>query len=157
MKKTRVIGLGNTILTDDGVGCYVAREVRARLADRLGPDLDVVETEVAGLTMMELMTDWERVILVDAIQFNDTEPGTVVQIDPMDLRTSLRLRSVHDIDLPTVLQMGPMYGFSMPDEVIIFGIQGEDTLTLGEKLTPTIAAVMPDVVERVLVLVDQEG
>jgi hypothetical protein len=53
--------------------------------------------------------------------------------------------------------MGPMYGFSMPDEVIIFGIQGEDTLTLGERLTPTIAAVMPDVVERVLSLVDQEG
>ena len=63
---------------------------------------------------MELLTGWQRVILIDSIQFDNLEPGTVVGIDPQDLRTSLRLRSVHEIDLPTVLALGRKLGLPIP-------------------------------------------
>jgi len=53
-----------------------------------------VETEVGGFALMELISGWERVILVDSIQFDKVEPGTVIRIKPEDLHTSLRLRSV---------------------------------------------------------------
>ncbi len=71
-----------------------------------GSNVDIVETEVGGFSLMELMAGWKRIILVDSIQFDGLEPGTVVQIDAGDLHTSLRLRSVHDIDLPTALELG---------------------------------------------------
>jgi hydrogenase maturation protease len=133
---TRIIGLGNSILTDDGVGIYAARELRRCLEEaRVDASVDVVETEVGGFALMELMTGWPHIILIDSIQFDGLEPGTVVRIQPEDLHTSLRLRSVHDIDLPTVLELGRRLGLSMPTTIAVFGIQAQDTLTLGESLT----------------------
>jgi hydrogenase maturation protease len=148
---TRIIGIGNTILSDDGVGIYAAREVRRRLlAEDCLVQADVVESEVGGFALMELMAGWRRVILVDSIQFDDLSPGSVIRIEPQDLRTSLKLRSVHEIDLPTALELGRRLGFEMPREVIIFGIQAEDAWTLGESLTDAGTRGMREAVERIL-------
>ncbi len=148
---TRVIGLGNTILTDDGVGVYAAREVRRRLDGTPAAErVDVVETEAAGLSLLDLVAGWDRIVLIDCIQFDGVEPGTVVAIDPADLRTSLRLRSVHEVDLPAVLELGERLGFAMPREVRIYGIQAADALTLGETLTPPVGSGMRRAVDLVL-------
>ena len=144
--KTRIIGLGNTILTDDGVGVYAARELQKRLGDAV----DIIETETAGFSLMELLTGWDRVILIDSIQFDDLAPGTVVRIDPQDLRTSLRLRSVHEIDLPTVLALGRRLGLPMPQHVRIVAIQAEDALTVGESLTPAVERGMNEAIALIL-------
>jgi hydrogenase maturation protease len=155
---TRIIGLGNTILSDDGAGIYAVREIGRRLAQAGRSDAaDIVETEVAGLSLMELITGWKRIILVDSIQFDGIEPGTVIRLDPNDLRTSLRLRSVHDADLPTILALGRKIRLEMPEEVIIFGIQAEDPFTLGECLTPAVERGTAGLVEGVLALFHLEG
>jgi hydrogenase maturation protease len=99
---------------------------------------------------MELIVGWPHIILVDAIQFEGLIPGTVVRIQPEDLHTSLRLRSVHDIDLPTVLELGRKLGLAMPEEISIFGIQAEDALTLGERLTDSAQRGMKEVVALIL-------
>ncbi len=147
----RIIGLGNSILRDDGVGIYAAREVRRRLADE-GYDsgIDIVESEVAGFALMELMAGWKQVILIDSIQFDDLRPGTVVRINPDDLHTSLRIRSVHDINLPTALELGRKLGLEMPAELTIFGIQAKDALTFGESLTDAAERGMHEAVDLVL-------
>jgi hydrogenase maturation protease len=149
--KTRIIGLGNPILTDDGVGIYAVREI-GRCLQKVGleADIDIVEAEVGGFALMELMAGWKRVILVDSIQFDRLSPGTVVRIEPEDLHTSLRLRSVHDINLPTALELGRRLGLEMPDKLIIFGIQAEDPFTLGESLTPAAEKGLREAVARVL-------
>ncbi len=149
--KTRIIGLGNTLLTDDGVGVYVARQISRRLSENGLRDVaDVVETEVAGFALMELIAGWERVILVDSIQFDGVAPGTVVRLEPQDLHTSLRIRSVHEIDLPTVLELGHKLGLDIPRHVTVFGIQAEDACTFGEHLTVSCAAGAAAAVDRVL-------
>lgn len=148
---TRIIGLGNSILTDDGVGIYAVREVSRRLAEAGIVDaIDIVESEVAGFALMELMTGWKRVILVDSIQFDDVAPGTVIKIQPDDLRTSLRIRSVHEIDLPTLVAFGRKLGIPMPETITIIGIQAEDALTLGETLTESAQRGMMKAVDLVL-------
>lgn len=148
---TRIIGLGNSILTDDGVGIHAVREIRNCLV-KTGPctNVDIVETEVAGFSLMELIAGWDRIILVDSIQFDGLEPGTVVQIHPGDLHTSLRLRSVHDIDLPTVLELGRRLGLPMPEDISVIGIQAKDALTFGESLTPEAARGLKEAVNMIL-------
>ena len=147
----RIIGLGNSILTDDGVGIYAVREVSRRLAEAGIVDaVDIVESEVAGFALMELMTGWKRVILVDSIQFDDVVPGTVIKIQPDDLRTSLRIRSVHEIDLPTLVAFGRKLGIPMPETITIIGIQAEDALTLGETLTEAAQRGMMAAVDLIL-------
>jgi len=149
--KTRIIGLGNSILSDDGVGIYAAREVRRRLAEAgRSADADIVESEVAGFALMELMAGWEKIILLDSIQFEGLQPGTVIRIEPEDLHTSLRLRSVHDIDLPTAVELGRRMGLDMPARLTIFGIQAQDALTLGESLTEAAERGLKETVELVL-------
>lgn len=149
--RTRVIGLGNTLLTDDGVGVYVAREVARRLEeDGREKVADIVESEVAGFGLMELIAGWERIILIDSIQFAGMVPGTVVRLDPRDLHTSLRIRSVHEIDLPTVLELGHRIGLDMPRHVTVLGIQAEDACTFGECLTAAGAKGLETAAELVL-------
>lgn len=148
--RTLVIGLGNSILTDDGVGIAAARALRARLAHALGDDLAVVETEVGGFGLIETMAGWERVYLIDAVAFDGVPAGTLLRIDPGDLRTSLRIRSVHEIDLPTALELGRRLGLAMPRSLAIIAVQAQDCLTLGERLTPAVAAGCENAVEMVL-------
>jgi hydrogenase maturation protease len=148
---TRIIGLGNSILTDDGAGIYAAREVARRLADAgLHTGIDILESEVAGFDLMEMMAGWEQIILIDSIQFDGLKPGTVIRIEPEDLRTSLRIRSVHQIDLPTVLELGRRMGLEMPANLTIFGIQVEDPFTFGETLTDAAERGMNEAVDLVL-------
>ncbi len=148
---TRIIGLGNTLLTDDGAGIYVVREVARRMEEnRHHKDVSVVEAEVAGFGLMELMAGWKRVILVDSIQFRGVAPGKVLRLDPNDLHTSLRIRSVHEIDLPTVLELGRRLGLDMPQQVTIFGIQAGDASTFGEKLTADCASGAQAAIEMLL-------
>jgi hydrogenase maturation protease len=140
------------------VGIYAAREVRRRLAESgSAASVDVVETEVAGFALMELMEGWNRVILIDSVQFDQLGPGTVVRMDPGDLHTSLRLRSVHDIDLLTALELGRMLGLKMPDRITIFGIQTQDALTVGESLTDAAAQGMHEAVRLVLKEIRDSG
>ncbi len=149
--KTRIIGLGNTLLTDDGIGIYVAREVVRRLRNEgVDESVDVMESETAGFGLMDLIAGWERVILVDSIQFEGVPPGSVLRLDPQDLHTSLRIRSVHEIDLPTVLELGRRIGLDMPRCVAVFGIQAADCRTFGEGLTPAAAGALQKAADLVL-------
>jgi len=96
------------------------------------------------------MAGWNKVILLDSIQFAGLEPGAVVRIEPQDLHTSLRIRSVHDIDLPTVLELGRRLGIEMPAELAVFGIQAQDMLTFGETLTEPAERGLHTAVDLVL-------
>lgn len=148
---TRIIGLGNTILSDDGVGIYAVREVARLLAESGRSAIaDAIESEVAGFALMELMAGWEQVVLVDSVQFDDLAAGTVIRIEPADLHTSLRLRSVHEIDLPTVLELGHRLGLAMPRKITIFGIQVKDSLTLGESMTMVVQDGIRNLVVQIL-------
>jgi len=142
-KRTLVIGLGNPILTDDGAGIYAARAV----ADVLPPDadVDVIEVSCGGLTLMEAMIGYERVIVIDAF-FDFRQPlGSVRVFDAGHLASTLNTASTHDADLQTALRVGRLMNASLPeDEAIqIVGITARDVLTFGETPNPEIVAAIP--------------
>ena len=86
-----------------------------------------------------------------------SSPGPWSGSSRSDLRTSLRLRSVHEIDLPTVLALGRHLGLPMPEEVVIFGIQAEDACTFGESLTASVTSGMQKAVDLILAEVADSG
>lgn len=147
--KTRIIGLGNPILSDEAVGLHVARAMGPILEKR-APEIDIFESEIAGLKLMDEMNGWERVIIIDAIHQQDLAHGAVVRLSPDEELLSMRLRSVHEVDLPSALQLGETMGYEMPREVIIFGIQAKDEYTFGEDLTAPVAEAVPRVTEMIL-------
>ena len=137
--KTIVLGLGNTILSDDGAGIYVARATAALLSG----EADVREAELAGLDIIEILRGYDRAFIIDAILLDGEDPGTVFRMRPDDIRITPRLASFHDIDLVTALALGRRLEFHMPEEIVIFGVQAEDVLTLGERCTEAVARVIP--------------
>lgn len=143
--KTIVLGLGNTILSDDGIGIYAARALRGELEGIA----DVVEAELAGFDLIELLAGYGRAVIIDAIELENEKPGTVFRLAPDDLRITPRLASFHDIDIVTALELGRRLGLEMPSEVVIYAVQVEDTLTLKEGCTPGVEAVIPGLVAEI--------
>jgi hydrogenase maturation protease len=149
LMNTLVLGLGNPILTDDGVGIYVVREVTARC----GQDgVAFAEASVGGLRLLDTIAGYERLIIVDAIQTRDGRPGDVYRLHPNDLRVSLHSGSTHDLSLPGALALGRGIGMVLPadKDIVIFAIEVEDVLTFGEECMPVVAAAIPGAVEIVL-------
>ena len=147
--KTLVVGLGNPILTDDGVGIYVVRAVAAQ-CQRDG--VVFAEASVGGLRLLDTIIGYERVILVDAIQTRDGKPGDIHHLHPNALRASLHSGSTHDLSLPGALALGRGMGLMLPDDdsLIIIAIEANDVLTFGEGCTSAVAAAIPRAVEAVL-------
>ena len=151
--KTLVLGLGNPILTDDGVGIYVVRALAGNHRGLpLRDDVAFAEASVGGLRLLDAIAGYERVVMVDAIQTPDGEPGEVYRLCPSDLRASLHSGSTHDLSLPGALALGRGLGMRLPDDedIVIIAVEVEDVLTFGEACTPRVQAAIPQAVQMVL-------
>jgi hydrogenase maturation protease len=139
--KALVIGLGNPILTDDGVGVHVARAVR----ERLPVGVDVIELSVGGLSLMESMVGYDRVVLIDAIMTHDGAPAGVYTLSLDNLPGTLNTSSAHDTNLATALKTGRRLGARLPDDdkITIVAIEAADVVTFGEQCTSAVQAAIP--------------
>jgi len=146
--KTLVLGLGNPLLTDDGVGLRVARELRSRLTGR--PDVVVEEDYWGGLRLMERMVGYDRSIVIDAVCGGDT-PGTIRCLHVQEMPTQ-HTASAHDATLSTALRFGHRVGAALPDldDVLIVAVEAADVTSFGEECTPQVDAAIPRAVETVL-------
>jgi hydrogenase maturation protease len=152
--KTLVIGLGNPILTDDGVGVKVAYEIEKELVDEMREYVDVTEVSAGGLRLMEAMIGYDRVILIDALLHkNGNQPGKISRMTLDDLRRispTQHSASAHDTTLVTALDAGRELGLSLPDDIIIFAIEVENVMDFSEEPTPDVASAIPKVKDAIL-------
>lgn len=148
--KTLVLGLGNPILTDDGVGIHVVRAA----ATLCGPASGVAfaEASVGGLRLLDLLAGYERVVLVDAIQTREGPPGTIYRLGTGDLQASLHAGTSHDLSLPAALALGRRLGMRLPADggLTILAVEVEDVLAFGEHCTPAVERAIPRAVEAAL-------
>jgi len=155
--KTLILGLGNPILTDDGVGVRVAEAVHAALP----PDtsIEVDEVSVGGLGLMERLIGYERVILIDALHngtssgASQATPGTLHRMTLDDLRAispTQHSASAHDTSLVTALETGRRMGLPLPTELVIYAVQVENIIDFGDTPTPAVAAAIPKAAQAVL-------
>lgn len=137
-----ILGLGNTILSDDGVGIYAVRRARELLEP--GEPIDVEEAELAGFGLMDLLEGYGACVIVDAVEWMDLAPGEVRRIEIGDFAPTTRLAAGHQIDLPTALELGRTLDRPMPERVVILAVGVEDPRLLGETCTEAvIAAIEP--------------
>jgi len=161
--RTLIIGLGNPILGDDGVGWVVAKKIRETLDNRQSSvvnrqSIEVDTLSLGGLSLMERLTGYERVILVDAI-FTGTKPvGTVSRFSLSDIPdlTAGHSASAHDTSLHNALNMGRNMNIPLPQDgdVFIVAVEAERVYDFTEELSPAVAAAVPEAVKAVLELID---
>jgi len=163
--KTLVIGLGNPILGDDGVGWKVVEELQkslqpsplAPLPDREKSNVEVDTAALGGLSLMERLLGYEYVILVDSMETGDSPVGSVSAFplaslpDPMAGHSA----STHDATLMTALRTAEQLGADIPKQVDIVAIEAENVYDFGEELSPPVAAALPVAVEKVIELLNK--
>jgi hydrogenase maturation protease len=145
--KTLVLGLGNSILSDDGVGIKVAHEVANQLNS---PQVTVAETSAAGLNLLDSIVGYDKVIIIDAIQTKEGQAGQIYRMGSEDFSLTKHLSSPHQINLVTALELGKMLNLAMPQEITVFAVEAKDITSFGEKCTPKVEQAIPEVVKMVL-------
>jgi hydrogenase maturation protease len=148
-----LLGLGNPILGDDGIGPALVAAVAERLAaDRAGADLDVIEDcSAGGLELLEPLEGRSLVFLVDAIVTGRAAPGTLHRFTADALPPTRHLAGPHDADLATALALGRRLGLDLPrDEAIaIFAIEIAPTYEFRGSLTPKLHRAAPTLADRI--------
>ena len=110
-QKILVLGIGNVIRGDDGIGIHVVRRLRSILPS----DFEIKELATAGLDLMDAIAGFDKAILIDAVQTKDGEPGRVYHASLANFKSSINLSSTHAINLDQVIALGKkLLGKKMP-------------------------------------------
>lgn len=145
--KTLVIGLGNTITGDDGVGIYVARELKSRLNDR---NIDIQETHYSGLKLLDLVYDYQKVIIIDALKDGNKRAGEVRLFEPEDNNFSKISHNLHNMNFVKNYTLLKKTYPRMPDDFKIIGITIKGADGFKEGLSSGIKRKLPEITRQVI-------
>lgn len=146
--KTIILGIGNPILRDDGVGIHVANQLKQHIND---PDVTIDEALTGGMNLLDLILGYDKAILIDAVKTKDAEDGEVKRF-PLNEFTTAHSCNPHDVSLHEAIQMAEKLGESrIPKEIIIIGILMKKlSCEFGENLSEKISMAVPKAVEMTL-------
>lgn len=143
-KKIKVIGVGNLLLGDEGVGIHAVNELKKT---SFGLDVEIIDGGTAGIDLLFVLEGAGCVIIIDCLEAG-TEPGTLFRVPAEEIITgpSREKYSLHDIDLAEVLSLADRLGV-LP-ATIIYGVQpGEISFKL--ELTPEVQKALPRLVQLI--------
>ena len=143
MIRTLVLGLGNTLMGDDGVGVRVVEQLQG-----LDIGAEVVNGATAGLSLLEKLNGYKRVVVVDAVDMGKA-PGSVARFSAEELLGLPESQnfSLHEMGLVEVLKIGRSLNEDF-DNLTVIGVQPKD-LNQGEKLSPEVGEKIPEVIELI--------
>ena len=143
--KTLVVGVGNLLRCDDGVGIHVVDRL-----NEVAPHIDTLDVALGSIEILEAMKGRDRVFIVDAIQTGG-EPGTIYRVNLSKGEEPPRVTHSHGVDLLTTLRLGEsLFPGQMPKEMILLAVEVEDVMTLSESCTSKVQASVEKVVEMIL-------
>ena len=144
--RVMVLGVGNILLRDEGVGVKVVERLKA--AYRFPDNVELVDGGTAGLDLMHVVSGVDRLIIVDTVKTNEP-PGSIFRFTPDDINKKVPYKtSLHQIGMVEVFTIAEVLGKKI--DAVIIGVQPEDMSDWGLELTPTIEAKVPEIMAFVL-------
>lgn len=140
--RTALLGLGNPILSDDGVGLAVAAAFARRLAESPLAGVDVLCSARAGFELIDLLCGYARAVIVDCLVLPESRPGRVRRLSLDDVAGSARLVNMHEVSVDVAFRLAARLGIAMPRDVAIFAVEAADAITIAQRLTPEVAAAV---------------
>ena len=144
--KTLVLGIGNLLIGDEGVGCKTVEEISRRYT--LPPAVECVDGGTAGFELLSMIDSKEHVILIDALR-NDMEPGTVMMVEDEHVPKAFHARTTpHQLGICDVLAAAQLTE-TMPKHLTLYGIEPK-SLDVGIGLSPEVEAGMEKTIGAVV-------
>jgi hydrogenase maturation protease len=152
--KTLVLGLGNELYGDDGVGLHIIeslkkefigeRESVAVITGSSGT-IEFMASNSTGLALLDLISGYDHVLIIDTIKKDHPQTGRVRLLKERDLRV-VPGPSPHYVSFPQILQIGRAAGLPVPQELTIVAIEAKKIYELGEGLTAEMKASLPAII-----------
>ena len=121
-KKLGIIGLGNLLKGDDGIGVKIIEELHHR---KLPQNLSIYDLGTGGMKVLHVLKDLDKVLIVDAVRFGG-EPGDHVFFEPNEIKSLKTPKGTHDSNLFEVIELSKQLE-EIPRKIVIMGIQPNDT------------------------------
>ena len=144
---TLILGLGNPLLCDDGIGHYVAQKLETMINR---PDVKILQASVSGFDFLELLEGFDRAIIIDAIKTHNGRIGDIYRLEPVAFDHTKHETSAHHVNFATVLELGKRLGIPLPEEIIIYAIEVDDVNSFQESCTSEVTNTIPEAVSRIL-------
>ncbi len=142
---TIILGVGNPILTDDGVGLKIARKLKEK-----SPQSEVAETAEAGMALLDLVPGYDKLIIIDSIETEHGKPGEVYKLALEDLKPAMDFSSSHGINIATAFKLGQKLGYRMPKYITLYAVEIKDNSTFGEECTEEVEQRIPFIVKQIM-------
>ncbi len=145
-KPILVLGVGNLVLKDEGVGVHVAQRMQEM---DLPSHVEVLDGGTMGFDLLDDIEGRKKVVIVDTVK-GGQPPGTVYRmtIDDIDEMPKSRV-SLHDIDMTDVFKLADLFEIEKP-EIVIIGVEPKDMESTSMELSPEVEAQIPKVIEVVM-------
>lgn len=130
-----VLGIGNDILTDDGIGPKLVSDLKNKCFLQ---EIVFQNVFLGGLEILELIQGYNTVIFIDAIITKDGIPGSIYHFTPDDFRETLHLSNLHDANFLVALDLGRKMGYNLPDNVQIIAIEIIEDRIFSDHFSPKI-------------------
>lgn len=147
-KETIVLGLGNTLRGDDGIGILMAAE----LERKFHTDADFICTEEMGLSLLDFLAGYQEAVILDSICTANHEAGTIHRLSLADFPPQAK-RSAHYAGLPEAAALAKKLDIPFPEKVHILGIEVRDPFDVTTSLSPALQEKLPRILselERIL-------
>jgi hydrogenase maturation protease len=142
-KDVVVIGLGNILLSDEGIGVHLVRRLSQKQEEF--PFVDFLDAGSAGMSLLHLIANRKKAVIIDSAKM-DAKPGTIRQFTPEQVESVKKLSnfSLHEADILQVIKLSKQLG-EYPGEIIFFGIQPE-SVSPGRNLSKVLSSGMDNYV-----------
>lgn len=147
--KTIIVGIGNPILGDDGIGIHVLHQVQKKIGNL--NDVFFEEAMTGGMNLLDLMTGFEKAILIDAVRLSNEPVGSVKRIDLNEVQT-IHSCNPHDVNFKEAITLAERLGeTSIPKKIIVIGIVlSTIPLDFSEELSEPIKMAITKATQMVL-------
>jgi hydrogenase maturation protease len=141
-----VLGLGNILMSDEGIGVYIVERLQKQAAEF--PNADFIDAGTGGMNILHLIANRRKAVIIDCAVIG-LAPGDIKRFIPEDVSSVKKVShfSLHDVDILKVLEISKQIG-EYPDEVVIFGIEPA-RLEQGSSLSGRLAARVDQYVQIV--------
>lgn len=141
-----ILGLGNPILGDDGIGCSVAEFIGKRLGK--DSEVTVLSTSVSLVRLVDEISGHHRLIIIDSITTGQADPGELLEIEFR--RQCPSPVSAHHFSIEQLQDIGNALGLSMPEYVKVYGIEIIQPEVYEEGLSPALEELLPEFAEEII-------
>ena len=142
---TLILGIGNPILTDDGVGIKIARKLKGG-----NPELEVIEASEGGFGLLDYVSGYDKLVIIDSIKTEQGKPGEFYKLELEDLKPAMDFTSSHGMGIATAFALGERLGYKMPPSVSIYAVEIKDNTTFAEECTEEVKERIPFITKQII-------